>query len=151
EPLRALRSRRAWRVWASVERPGKGEGRDGGAPSPFPVPRNSTTPFRIGYSFRHTGHPSMPDRTIRPTISPVDITRKASSCVSGQRSISVNSMCTGTEHHPGEAARRDANPPGEPLPVHHDRERVVARLHITHGEALAVRGVGAAVLGMRLG
>src|SRR5256885_3389026 len=108
-------------------------------------------PLAIGYSFRHTGHPSMPDRTIRPTISPVDITRNASSCLSGQRSISVSSMCTGTEHHPAQPAGRDANPPGEPLALHYDRERVVARLHVAHGEVLPVRGVGVVVLAIRLG
>src|SRR5947209_16786048 len=96
----------------------------------------------IGNSRRHTGHPKIPDRTIRPTISPVDITRNASSCVSGQRSISVSSMCTGTEHHPAEPAGGDANPPGEPLPIHHDREGVVAPLHVTHGEVLTVREAG---------
>src|SRR5207249_8054013 len=47
----------------------------------------------------------MPDRTIRPSISPVDNTRKPSSCRSGQRSISVSSMCTRAELHPRNAVR----------------------------------------------
>src|SRR5437764_11601203 len=104
--------------------------------SRIPLPAKFTMPFTIGNSLRQIGHPSIPDRTIRPTISPVDITRKASSCVSGHRSISVSSMCTGTEDDPGQAVCLDTNAPREPLAVHHHRDGVVARLHVAHGEVL---------------
>src|SRR5207244_11234063 len=109
------------------------------------------TPFTIRYSCPHFGQASTPERTIRPTISPVDSTRNPSSCRSGQRSSSVSSMCTRTELHPCDAVRFDTHPAGHPPPVHHHRERVLAGLDIRHGEVLAVVRVRVIVLAVRFG
>src|SRR5207247_6383130 len=94
--------------------------------SRIPPPENLTTPFTMGYSRPHTGQPSMPDRTIRPSISPVDNTRKPSSCRSGQRSISVSSMCTRAELHPRNAVRFDAHAARHAPSPHGYGERVLA-------------------------
>src|SRR5438876_1025289 len=88
---------------------------------------------------------------MRPRISPVDITRTFSSCGSGQRSISVSSMCTGTEHDPGHPTRLDANTAREPSAVDHDREGVIAGLDVGHGELLAILRVGVIALAVGLG
>src|SRR5207237_6506394 len=104
----------------------------------------------IGYSRRHTGQPRMPVRTMRPSISPVDMTRSASSCDSGQRSISVSSMCT-AELDPGDAPRLDAHPLRYALAVDHDRQGVVARVHVADREVLLVHGVRMVVLAVRFG
>src|SRR6266581_9558552 len=119
--------------------------------SRIPPPEKCATPLTIGYSFPHTGQPSMPDRTIRPRISPVDSTRNPSSCRSGQRSISVSSMCTRAELHPTDTVRFDAYPARHASPVHHHRERVLAGLDIRHGEVLAIVGVWVIVLAVRFG
>src|SRR5258708_23670555 len=119
--------------------------------SPFPFPEKSTIPLTIGYSFPHPGPPSMPDRTIRPSISPVDNTRKPSSCRSGQRSISVSSMCTRAELHPRDAVRLDAHAARHAPSPHGHSKRVLARLDIRNGEVLPVVGVGVIVLAVRFG
>src|SRR5437762_8251825 len=117
--------------------------------SRIPPPENLTTPFTMGYSRPHLGHPRMPDRTIRPSISPVDSTRNPSSCGSGQRSISVSSMCTRAELHPSDTVRFDAYPARHASPVHRHRERVLAGLDIRHGEVLAIVRVRVIVLAVR--
>src|SRR5881275_2542082 len=99
----------------------------------------------IAYSRRQTGQPRMPVRTMRPSISPVDITRNASSCGSGQRSISVSSMCT-AELDPGHAPRLDAHPLRHALAIEDDRQRVLARVHVPDREVLLVDGVRVVVL-----
>src|SRR3989449_4373280 len=119
--------------------------------SRIPPPEKCATPLTIGYSFPHTGQPSMPDRTIRPSISPVDNTRKPSSCRSGQRSISVSSMCTRAELHPRNAVRFDAHAARHASSPHGYGERVLARLDIRNGEVLPVVGVGMIVLAVRFG
>src|SRR5207245_2279218 len=144
----------AWRVCASGDRGGAPAatafvGRGVSSP-PVPDAEKCATPWTIGYSRWHAGHPSKPDRTIRPTISPVDSTRNASSCASGQRSISVSSMCTGTEHDPRHAASLDADPAGEPLAVDQHRQGIIALLDVAHGEVLPIRGIGMVVLAVRL-
>src|SRR6266702_4337455 len=126
------------------------DARCGGSPEATP-PEKCATPLMIGYSFPHTGQPSMPDRTIRPSISPVDNTRKPSSCRSGQRSISVSSMCTRAELHPRNAVRFDAHAARHALSPHGYGERVLARLDIRNGEVLPVVGVGVIVLAVRFG
>src|SRR5204862_694269 len=125
---------------------------DGAAPLPPPgsrLPENCTTPLTTGYSRPHFGQANTPDRTIRPSISPVDNTRKPSSCRSGQRSISVSSMCTRAELHPCAAVRFDAHAARHPPPVHHHRERVLTGLDIRPGEVLAVVRVRVVVLAVR--
>src|SRR5213593_1573679 len=119
--------------------------------SRIPPPEKCATPLTIGYSFPHTGQPSMPDRTIRPSISPVDNTRKPSSCRSGQRSISVSSMCTRAELHPRDAVRFDAHAARHSPAVHRYRNRILAGLDIRDGEVLAVVRVRMIVLAVRLG
>src|SRR5256885_742966 len=119
--------------------------------SPFPFPEKFTIPLTIGYSRPHFGQASTPERTIRPSISPVDSTRNPSSCRSGQRSSSVSSMCTRAELHPCDAVRFDTHPAGHPPAAHDHRERVLAGLDIRHGEVLAVVRVRVIVLAVRLG
>src|ERR1051325_7487646 len=118
--------------------------------SRLPPPEKFTTPFTIGYSRRHTGQPRMPVRTMRPSISPVDITRSASSCDSGQRSISVSSMCT-AELDPRDASSLDPHPLRRALAVDRNRQSVVARVHVADREVLPVHGVRMVVLAVRLG
>src|SRR5437773_9869837 len=119
--------------------------------SRIPPPENLTTPFTMGYSRPHLGHPRMPDRTIRPSISPVDSTRNPSSCGSGQRSISVSSMCTRAELHPRNAVCFDAHAARHAPPAHRHRERVLAGFDIRYDEMLAVVRVGVIVLAVRFG
>src|SRR5204862_6154035 len=110
-----------------------------------------TIPLTIGYSRPHCGHARIPDRTIRPRISPVDSTRNPSSWRSGQRSISVSSMCTRAELHPTDTVRFDAYPARHASPVHHHRKRVLAGLDVRHGEVLALVGARVIVLAVRVG
>src|SRR5881392_1796963 len=119
--------------------------------SPFPFPEKCTIPFTIAYSRAHFGQAKTPDRTIRPRISPVDSTRNPSSCRSGQRSISVSSMCTRAELHPRNAVRFDAHAARHAPSPHGYGERVLARLDIRNGEVLPVVGVGVIVLAVRFG
>src|SRR3989442_1353486 len=119
--------------------------------SRIPPPEKFATPFTIGYSRSHFGHARTPERTIRPSISPVDITRYPSSCRSGQRSISVSSMCTRAELHPRDAVRFDAHATRHPPAAHDDGERVLAGLDIRDGEVLPVVGVRVRVLAVRFG
>src|SRR6266581_5981278 len=119
--------------------------------SRIPPPENLTIPFTIAYSRPHFGQANTPERTIRPSISPVDSTRNPSSWRSGQRSISVSSMCTRAELHPTDTVRFDAYPARHASPVHHHRERVLAGLDIRHGEVLAIVGVWVIVLAVRFG
>src|SRR5882672_2383461 len=103
-------------------------------------------PFTIGYSFRHTGHPTIPDRTILPSISPVESTSTSSSWGSGQRSISVSSMCIGAEYHPGQLVLPHADPARKAPSVHIDGQCVVTERHVTHGEMLLIDRVRMIVL-----
>src|SRR5438552_6092440 len=119
--------------------------------SRIPPPENLTTPFTMGDSRPPWGHARTPDRTIRPRISPVDNTRNPSSCRSGQRSISVSSMCTRAELHPRNAVRFDAHAACHAPSPHGYGERVLARLDIRNGEVLPVVGVGVIVLAVRFG
>src|SRR2546425_1595880 len=121
--------------------------------SRIPRPEKRTTPLTIGYSLWQTGQPTSPVRTMRPTISPVESTSGSCSCGSGQRSSSVSSMCMAAEHHPGEAVGLDAHALARPLPLHHDRQRVVPGRHVADGEVLPVRriGVGALAVGLDVG
>src|SRR6266550_6199886 len=119
--------------------------------SRIPPPEKFATPLKIAYSRAHFGQAKTPDRTIRPRISPVDSTRNPSSCRSGQRSISVSSMCTRAELHPTDTVRFDAYPARHASPVHHRRERVLAGLDIRHGEVLAIVRVRVIVLAVRFG
>src|SRR5690242_1577749 len=106
--------------------------------SPLPIPSKSTMPFTISYSRLHTGHPTTPETTDRPFISAVESTRNASACDSGQRSISVSSMCIGSgpELDPGELAGFDANATEDLLAFDGDAEGVLARRHDADGEVL---------------
>src|SRR6266498_1722802 len=127
---------------------------DGTTPLPAPcslLPENRTTPFTIAYSRPHFGQAKTPDRTIRPRISPVDSTRNPSSCRSGQRSISVSSMCTRAELHPCDAVRFDADAACHAPPVHHHGEGVLAGLDIRNCEVLAIVRVRVIVLAVRFG
>src|SRR5947208_11836574 len=138
------RSSSAWRVAASA-------GRAPFPPSAFPLPRvKYTKPFTIGYSFRQTGQPTSPVRTMRPAISPVESTRGSGWCGSGQRSSSVSSMCIAAEDHPGEAVGVDAHALAPSLPVHHDRQRVVPGRYVADGEMLLVRRIGVRELAVGL-
>ena len=46
------------------------------------------------YSRWQIEHPAIPERTLLPSISPVESTMNPSACGSGQRNISVSSICT---------------------------------------------------------
>src|SRR5205809_3384194 len=92
----------------------------------------------MSYSRWQTGHPTIPARTLRPDISPVESTRNSSRCGSGQRSISVSSMCIGPELDPRELSRRHTNATKDFLALDFDAEGVVTGRNVGDGEVLVV-------------
>src|SRR6266540_3117378 len=109
--------------------------------SPIPLPEKFTIPSAILYSRWHTGHPTTPARTIRPDISPVESTRNSSRCGSGQRSISVTSMCSGLERDPSQLPHGDTHTAIHLLALDLDAEAVIAGRDVGDGEVLVVDGI----------
>src|SRR2546425_2995847 len=99
-------------------------------------------PSMISKSRWHTGPPTTPSHTIRPFISLVESTRNSSRCSSGQRSISISSMCIWAELDPSELPRLHPDPAVDPAACDFHPKNILAGRHVANGEMLVVDGVG---------
>src|SRR6266496_1281092 len=167
-PSMSALSRGAWRFAASADGRGEGgvyagRGPDESFDTRCLLRRKFTMPRAIGYSLWHTGQPTRPERTMRSFTSPVESTSISSRCGSGQRSISVSSMCTRgrascvvrrawswPEFDPTEFPHFDFDPAKHALPADFDAKHVRSRWHVGDAEVLVIDGIGVIARAVRL-